>query len=49
MEDENWAQAFEKYLKDLELDHLNTNKDREFLIEQLLSHAVRLEYSDNSI
>ena len=48
VEDDKWPQALEKYLKDLELDHLNISRDREFIIEQLLAHAVRLEYSDNS-
>ena len=37
-----------QYLKDLELRGLNAQTDRERQVEKLLSHAVHLEYSDNS-
>ena len=43
-----WPVAFAKYLTDLQLTHLDASKDRAYIIEQLLSHAIRLEYSDNS-
>ncbi len=36
-----------QYLKDLELRGLNAQTDRERQVEKLLSHAIRLEYSDN--
>ena len=47
--DTEWKEAFSKYLSDLQLKHLDVNRDREYVIEQLLSHAIRLEYSDNSL
>lgn len=37
-----------QYLKDLELRGLNVQTDRERQVEKLLSHAIHLEYSDNS-
>ena len=43
-----WPMAFAKYLTDLQLTHLDASKDRAYIIEQLLSHAIRLDYSDNS-
>lgn len=46
--DEEWRQGFAKYLVDLGFKHLDVTKDRAYIIEQLLSHAIRLEYSDNS-
>ncbi|CAF0720329.1 unnamed protein product [Brachionus calyciflorus] len=47
VDSENWNNALEKYLKDLEIEDLNLEIPREELIEKLLSHAIRLEYTDN--
>lgn len=36
-----------QYLKEMDMENLNSNLPREEQIEIILSHAIRLEFTDN--
>ncbi|RNA06337.1 hypothetical protein BpHYR1_023269 [Brachionus plicatilis] len=47
VESDDWNQVYEKYLKEMDMENLNSNLPREEQIEIILSHAIRLEFTDN--